>query len=277
MVLDGKKIADSIERDLKKKAHALLAKGVRPGLGIVLIGDNPASTLYVSLKEKMAKELGFELERKVLPSDCTRQEVQSAIDALNGNSAIHGILVQLPLPPQVSIKDIGAMISPEKDVDCFHPENLKALQEGRSRIDPPTAESVARLIQASGALMKDARIAVVGTGFFGRQIADHCQSRGAIVTRVNSRTPDLPTVIRNADIVVVAVGKPRCVTGEMIKPGAVVIDVGINRVGSEVVGDVDFESAEKVASAITPVPGGVGPLTVVLLMENVLKAAGTKH
>lgn len=273
ILLDGKKIADELQSSLKEEAALLLKKGIQPGLGIVLIGDNPASVMYVSLKEKMAEELGFYFRKEELSSTCAREDFARVIESLNHDPRINGILVQIPLPSQFSIEDVGALLDPRKDVDCFHSKNLEALFAGNTLIAPPTAESVTRLIESSGRALQGASLIMVGSGFFGRQIAAHCKNKGAAVTLANSKTENLSSAIKTADVVVVAIGKPRFITGEMVKPGAVVIDVGINRVGQEVVGDVDFDSVQLIASALTPVPGGVGPLTVALLMENVVKAA----
>ncbi|MBI2645313.1 bifunctional 5,10-methylenetetrahydrofolate dehydrogenase/5,10-methenyltetrahydrofolate cyclohydrolase [Candidatus Uhrbacteria bacterium] len=274
-ILDGKKLARVSEKKLKKETSIFIKKtGILPGLGILLVGDDPASKLYVSLKKKKAQELGFFCEVVVLSKRASQKKVIAALEKLQAQKNIHGGIVQLPLPCHLTSDEILKQLDVKKDIDCLHPYNLARLFSGKKlQYAPPTAESVIRLIQFSKKKIRNTPIAVVARGFFGRQIAALCRMYGGNVLQTNSEAKDFLEIVRRADIVIAAIGKPRCITGEMIKKGATVIDVGTSEENGRVVGDVDFKTVSKKASAMTPVPGGVGPLTVALLMKNVFNAA----
>jgi len=274
-ILNGKKLAASIERKLKKETAVFVQKnGMKPGLGILLVGNDPASELYVSLKKRKAQELGFFCEVVILKKETSQEEVIKALQALQTKESIHGVIIQLPLPKHLSSDEIVQHLDPRKDIDCLHPYNLARLFCGKKlQYTPPTAESVIRLIQLSKKKIRNAIVVIVARGFFGRQIAALCLQYGAIVTQIDMQAPGLSSTVKTADIVISVVGRARCITGAMIKKGAVVIDVGTCKEDGCISGDVDFKTVSKKASALTPVPGGVGPLTVALLMKNVLRAA----
>ncbi len=270
MIIDGKKIAIELKEDIRKRASRLK---VRPGFGVVLVGNDPASLVYVERKCVMAQELGFYFKKVHVPSTVSQKKVMSALDALSADKNIHGIILQVPLPSHIALDEVSHHIDQEKDIDCFHPDNLARLFLNKPTMCPPTPEAVLRLIQSTGQELKSSDIVVIGDGFFARQISAHCLNQGAVVTLVHSKAVRLAALTHAADVVVTAVGRPNFLTGTMIKKGAVVIDVGITKRGTSVVGDVDLASVSRKARAVTPVPGGVGPLTVAVLMENVLKAA----
>jgi methylenetetrahydrofolate dehydrogenase (NADP+)/methenyltetrahydrofolate cyclohydrolase len=271
MIIDGKKIAEELKRSLKIRASRIRR---RPGFAAVLVGDDPASMLYVRRKGQMAQELGFYFMKVHLPATATQKRVIVSLDALAGDTRVHGVLLQVPLPAHIALDEVAHHIAPEKDIDCFHPDNLAKLFLNKPLpFSPPTPEAVTRLIRSTGQELKQSDIVVVGDGFFARQISAHCLNQGAVVTLVHSKARRLAALTRAADVVITAVGQSGYLTGSMVKKGAVVIDVGITKKGRHVVGDVDFASASKKARAVTPVPGGVGPMTVAVLMENVLKAA----
>lgn len=275
MIIDGKKIADEFKLDLKQRAVRLRQGfgAVQPGFAAVLVGDDPASVLYVERKGEMAHELGFYFKKVQLPSSSSQEKVTTVLDALSADRKIHGIILQVPLPLHIALDEVSHHITPEKDIDCFHPDNLAKLFLNKPTIAPPTPEAVLRLIQSTGQELKTSNIVVIGDGFFARQISAHCLNQGAVVTLIHSKAARLARLSREADVVITAVGRAGYLTGAMIKKGAVVIDVGITKQGTKVVGDVDFSSVSRKARAVTPVPGGVGPLTVAVLMENVLMAA----
>lgn len=277
-ILDGKKLAGVIEKKLKKETALFVKKtGIQPGLGILLVGNDPASVLYVSLKKKKAQELGFFCEVVMLSQKASQEKVIQALEKLQAQKNIHGVIVQLPLPRNLASEKILERLNKEKDIDCLHPQNLARLFSGKElQYAPPTAESVVNLIKLSKKKIRSTSIAVVAKGFFGKQIAALCRMYGGNVLQIDIGSQDFFEIIRRAGIVITALGRPRCITGEMIKKGAVVIDVGTSKENGRVVGDVDFKAVSKKASAITPVPGGVGPLTVALLMKNVLKTAQLK-
>ena len=271
IILDGKKIAEELKYDIQKRASRLKTM---PGFGVVLVGDDPASVLYVQRKCLMAKELGFYFKKIHLPHSASQKKVVAALAALSSDTRVHGIILQVPLPPHIALDEVSHHISLEKDIDCFHPDNLSKLFLNKPLpFAPPTPEAVLRLIRATAVDLKTSDVAVVGDGFFARQISAHCLNQGSVVTLVHSRAARLPQLTKVADVVITAVGRAGYLTGAMVKKGAVVIDVGITKRGTKVVGDCDFESVAKKARAVTPVPGGVGPLTVAVLMENVLEAA----
>jgi methylenetetrahydrofolate dehydrogenase (NADP+) / methenyltetrahydrofolate cyclohydrolase len=294
-IIDGKQIALEVEQEVRKDVEQLTAKGIRPGLVALRVGNDPASEVYVRNKAKKADELGLRGEQKHLPTDISQDELMAEIDRLNADPEVDGILLQLPLPGHLDSKILLDRIDPAKDVDGFHPVNVGRLQQGRPCLVPCTPAGVIRLIESSGIAIRGCRTVVIGrSDIVGKPVAALLLHRHATVTLAHSRTADLTGVVREADIVVAAIGKPMIITGNMIKPGAAVLDVGINRIdstfegidrlseskraaiaskGSALVGDVDFESAKTVAGWITPVPGGVGPMTIAYLMKNTVQAA----
>ncbi|NLM36885.1 MAG: bifunctional methylenetetrahydrofolate dehydrogenase/methenyltetrahydrofolate cyclohydrolase FolD [Firmicutes bacterium] len=272
-IIDGKALANQVKQQVKGKVDELAAVGIVPGLAVVLVGDDPASQIYVRNKEKSCQELGIKSEVYRLPATTAQAELEALIDRLNADPHVHGILVQLPLPAPLQEKAITDRIKAEKDVDGFHPVNLGRLLRGEPGIRPCTPAGIMELIKASGVEVKGRECVVVGRSIIvGKPVFHLLLQEHGTVTVCHSRTPDLATVTRRADILVVAVGKAGLVDGTMVKPGAVVIDVGVNRLASgKVVGDVDFPSVVEVAGAITPVPGGVGPMTIAMLMKNTVE------
>lgn len=271
-IINGKEIAQDIRNGLKKEIKAL---SMVPGLAVVLVGDDPASKVYVGNKEKSCKEVGFYSEVHKLAENTSEEELLSLIEQLNNNPKIHGILVQLPLPKHIDEKEVIKKILPTKDVDGFHPLNAGALLVGEKGLQPCTPKGCIRLIKEMGLEISGKKAIVVGrSNIVGKPIALMLLQENATVEICHSRTQDLAQEIKDADILVVAIGKANFITGEMIKPGAVVIDVGINRLeNGTLAGDVEFNSAKEVAGFITPVPGGVGPMTIAMLLENTLEAA----
>ncbi len=253
----------------------LKESGINPGLAVIIVGDDPASRVYVNNKKKACEECGIYSEEYALPAETSEKELLDLIDVLNNNSKISGILVQLPVPDHIDEKKIIEAINPIKDVDAFHPVNVGKIMVGDFDFVPCTPAGVMELIKESGIEVSGKECVVVGrSNIVGKPQAMLLLHQNGTVTVCHSRTKDLKAKTKEADILVVAVGIPNFVTGDMIKPGAVVIDVGINRIADKkLVGDVEFESAEKVAGAITPVPGGVGPMTIAILMKNTVKAA----
>ena len=277
-ILEGKVFAQQFREDAKKKAEALKEKyGVQPGLAVIIVGENPASQVYVRNKHKSCEALGIYSEVIEMPESTTKEELLARIDALNADDKIHGILVQLPLPKQIASheSEILERIRPEKDVDGFHPVNVGRLVTGQPGLVPCTPFGCLRMLELAGIPIDGKRAVIIGrSNIVGKPMLHLLLSRNATVTICHSHTQDLPSVTREADILVAAVGRSHFVTADMVKPGATVIDVGINRIApKKLVGDVDFEAVKEVAGAITPVPGGVGLLTVAMLMENVVRAA----
>ena len=283
-LIDGKAIAESLREEVKQKVKERVAKGLpAPGLATVIIGDNPASKVYVRMKQKACQEAEIISVGHELPADATQDEVESLVRTLNEDSNIHGILVQLPLPAGLDEEHVLNTISLQKDVDGFHPINIGRLaQKGREPLFiPATPAGVIYLLEHSGAQLEGANAVVLGrSNIVGMPVSLLLVSANATVTICHSRTKDIPGIIREADILVAAVGIPEYVRGDWIKPGATVIDVGVNRVedetrkrGYRLVGDVAFDEAFQVAGAITPVPGGVGPMTIAMLLRNTLRAA----
>jgi methylenetetrahydrofolate dehydrogenase (NADP+)/methenyltetrahydrofolate cyclohydrolase len=285
-LIDGNDIARCMRAELAPQIAELKQRGVTPGLAVVLVGENPASQVYVRMKGKACEEAGMYSETIRLPATTTEAELIAAIDRLNADPKIHGMLVQLPLPKHINANRALHRILPGKDVDGFHPENVGRVASGDpTAFRPATPYGVQQLLIRSGIEIKGAHAVIVGrSNIVGRPMASLLLQDGpggnATVTVCHSRTRDLPAVCRLADILIVAMGKPRFVTADMIRPGAAVIDVGVNRVddanekkGYRLVGDVDFEPAAEVASAITPVPGGVGPMTITMLLYNTVQAA----
>lgn len=274
-ILSGKTVSARIKEEAAREARALAEKGIHAGLAVIIVGDDPASRVYVNNKKKACEEVGIYSEEYALPEETSQEELLELIARLNDDDKISGILVQLPLPGHISEQCIINAISPTKDVDAFHPVNVGKIMTGDFDFVPCTPAGVMELIKESGIDVAGKECVVVGrSNIVGKPQAMLLLHQNGTVTICHSRTKNLAEKTRNADILVAAVGKPGFITGDMIKPGAVVIDVGINRIApKKLVGDVDFESAEKVAGAITPVPGGVGPMTIAMLMKNTLKAA----
>ncbi|MEX2091596.1 MAG: bifunctional methylenetetrahydrofolate dehydrogenase/methenyltetrahydrofolate cyclohydrolase FolD [Pirellulales bacterium] len=278
-ILDGKLLARQIRSELAEEVIEFIQNnGVVPCLAAVLVGDDPASEVYVRNKRKACEEVGIESQLHRLPSDVAAEVLLQLVARLNMDDEVHGILVQMPLPPQIDPSGVVLAISPAKDVDAFHPENVGRLVQGRPRFLPCTPHGVQQILLRNKIETVGRHVVVVGrSDIVGKPLAIMMAQRGpgadATVTVCHSRTRDLPSVTRLADILVVAIGRPKFITAEMVKPGATVIDVGINRTPAGLVGDVDFEAVREVAGAITPVPGGVGQLTVALLLRNTLTAA----
>ncbi|MBR6052396.1 MAG: bifunctional methylenetetrahydrofolate dehydrogenase/methenyltetrahydrofolate cyclohydrolase FolD [Clostridia bacterium] len=275
-IIDGKKVSKEIRETLKTETAEFIEKtGVIPGLAVVLVGNDPASAVYVRNKHRACEEIGFYSEVHELPEDTKEDDLLALLDRLNGDPKIHGILVQLPLPKQIDADKVIRKIKPEKDVDAFHPENVGRIMLGNYRFLPCTPAGVMALLDAYGIDPAGKDCVVIGrSNIVGKPQAFLLLERNATVTICHSRTADLSSHTKRADIVVVAIGKPRFLKAEMVKPGAVVIDVGINRLpDGKLCGDADFEPISAFASAITPVPGGVGPMTITMLMKNTLTAA----
>ncbi len=276
-ILDGKNLAQQIRRELADEVAAFHKEsGVTPTLAAVLVGDDPASEVYVRNKRRDCEEVGIASVLEKLPAEATQAELLAVIDELNKDSQIHGILVQLPVPKQIDTETILESVSPAKDVDAFHPENVGRLVQGRPVFLPCTPYGVIELLKRNNILIAGKHVVIVGrSDIVGKPLSIMLAQKGAdaTVTLCHSRTAHLPAVTRLADILVVAIGKPNFIKADMVKPGAVVVDVGINRIESGLVGDVDYLGVSEVADAITPVPGGVGPLTRVMLLMNTLTAA----
>jgi methylenetetrahydrofolate dehydrogenase (NADP+) / methenyltetrahydrofolate cyclohydrolase len=271
-LIDGKSIAAALRTEVAAK---VAAAGFTPGLAVVLVGEDPASGVYVRTKDRAAREAGIEARTIRLPADTGQDGLLATIRDLNADPGIDGILVQLPLPRSIDSQAVLAAIDPAKDVDGFHPVNVGHLAEGRPTLVPCTPLGVIKLLRATGVEISGARAVVLGrSAIVGRPMARLLLAADATVTIAHSRTRDLPAECRRADILIAAMGKPEMVQGDWIRPGATVIDVGINRLpDGRLVGDVAFEACAAVAGAITPVPGGVGPMTVACLLENTLTAA----
>ena len=281
-ILDGNALAQELRASFKSRVEALAAKGHRPGLVVILVGEDPASQVYVRNKVNACGAIGMHSEKITYPADVDQSVVLAKIAQLNADPNIHGILVQLPLPKQFDEEAVLEAISAEKDVDGFHAENVGALAQGNPRFIPCTPYGVMKMFEKGNVDLTGKEAVVIGrSNIVGKPMALLLINAGATVTVCHSRTKDLNFHTRRADIVVAAVGRPRFVTADMIKPGAVVIDVGINRLqdgpeAGKLCGDVDFASCQEVASLITPVPGGVGPMTITMLLANTIEAAERK-
>ena len=274
-IIDGKAIAADTQLEIKARVSALAARGIHPGLAVILVGDNPASHVYVSNKVKSCGTVGMHSVLEQYPVDLAEVELLARIEALNNDPAIHGILVQLPLPKHINEHAVLEAISPEKDVDGFHLINAGALMTGQPRLRACTPYGVMKMLEHSQIPMRGAHAVIVGaSNIVGKPMAMMLLQAGATVTLCNSKTRDLSHHTRQADIVIAAVGRAKMITGDMIRTGAAVIDVGINRdEHGKLCGDVDFDSVAPVAGAISPVPGGVGPMTITMLLMNTLEAA----
>jgi len=273
-ILDGKALAARLRAEVAVRVAALgRAAGRTPGLAVVLVGEDPASAIYVRNKTRACEEAGIASRRLALPTDVPQADLLAAVRALNADPAVDGILVQLPLPSHLDERAVLEAVDPAKDVDGFTFANIGRLVENRPRFVPSTPLGILELLDRERIEIAGRHAVVVGRSeIVGKPTALLLLHRDATVTICHSRTTDLPAVTRQADILVMAVGKPQLVTGPMVKPGATVIDVGITRVGGRLVGDVEFASVSRVASALTPVPGGVGPMTVAMLLKNTLQA-----
>ncbi|MBQ9627231.1 MAG: bifunctional methylenetetrahydrofolate dehydrogenase/methenyltetrahydrofolate cyclohydrolase FolD [Treponema sp.] len=282
-VIDGKAVAADIRAQVAKRVEALKAKGVMPALSVILVGDNPASVSYVTGKQKALAEAGMVDKSIHLPESTSERELLDLIAKLNADPSVHGILVQLPLPKHINEEKITLAIDPKKDVDGFHPVNMGNLLIGRKGFLPCTPHGVLILLERAGVQTNGARVAVIGrSNIVGKPMALLLSRKeyNSTVTLCHTGTKDLAAITREADIIIAAAGRPNTVTADMVKEGAVVIDVGVNRVpdaskksGFRLVGDVDYEAIKQKASVITPVPGGVGPMTIALLMQNTIEAA----
>ena len=287
-IISGKDVAQAIRAELAKEVAALTqARGVVPGLVTVLVGEDPASVSYVTAKGKACEELGMRSFQHTLPATTSEAELLALVDQLNRDDRVHGILVQLPLPKQINESKVLLAIDPDKDVDGFHPVNVGRLMIGEERFPPCTPAGIQELIVRSGTPTDGAEVVVVGrSNIVGKPIAVMMLQKragaNATVTVCHTRTKNMAEHTRRASILIVAAGKPKAVTADMVRPGATVIDVGVNRIGftesgkARLVGDVDFEAVKEVAGKITPVPGGVGPMTITMLMRNTLRAAAMR-
>lgn len=283
-ILDGKFLATAIEAELAEQVAEFIQNNAHePVLAAVLVGDDPASAIYVKNKRLACERVGIESQQHRLPDSTTEEELLDLIADLNNDDGVHGILVQLPLPPQIREQRVLDAVHPFKDVDCFHPENVGLLVQGRPRYLPCTPHGCLQIMHRSGIEIAGKHAVVVGRSeIVGKPMALLLSAKeshlgptacNATVTLCHSRTKDLAAICRQADILVAAIGRPKFVTADMIKPGATVIDVGINRVETGIAGDVDFAAAKEIAAAITPVPRGVGPMTITMLLHNTLEAA----
>lgn len=280
-ILSGKEFAARIKEDAARGVAELKAAGVLPRLAVIIVGSDPASEVYVRNKQRTCEELGIRSDHIALPAETTKEELLACIEELNVDPEVHGILVQLPLPAQIAEdeEEILSHIDPRKDVDGFHPVNVGHLVLGAPGLRPCTPAGCIRMLDYAGIPIEGAHAVIIGrSNIVGKPMAHLLLERNATVTICHSRTQNLAAIARTADILVAAVGRPRFITADMVKEGATVIDVGINRIApKQLVGDVDFDAAAAVAGAITPVPGGVGLLTVAMLMENVVQAAKAQN
>ncbi|MFT4559605.1 MAG: methylenetetrahydrofolate dehydrogenase (NADP+)/methenyltetrahydrofolate cyclohydrolase [Planctomycetaceae bacterium] len=278
-IIDGKAVAADLRETLAGKVSKFVeVTNVQPHLAAILIGEDPASAVYVRNKQRACDKACIRSTLHRLPAEITEEGLLTLINQLNNDPTVHGILVQLPLPGHIQEQVVLDAVTPLKDVDCFHPENVGLMVQGRPRFLPCTPHGVQQLLLSSGTQVAGAHAVVLGRSeIVGKPMAMMLVQRGAAadatVTVCHSRTEGLAEITRQADIIVAAIGKPRFVTADMVKPGAVIIDVGINRVDDKLVGDVDYEPVAEIASAITPVPGGVGPMTIAMLLQNTLTAA----
>ena len=274
-ILDGKILGQKLRAGFRQRAEELVRQGVQPGLAVILVGDDPASRIYVRNKIEACAQVGFRSEKHVYPDGTDAQVVLAKIAALDADPEIHGILVQLPLPRHFDVDAVFGAIAPEKDVDGFRAENVGALAQGRPCFIPCTPRGVMKFFEDADIPLRGREAVVVGrSNIVGKPMAMLLMHAGATVTVCHSQTRELAAHCRRADILIAAVGQAKMIAGDMIKPGATVIDVGINRLDDgKLCGDVDFESAKEVAAFLTPVPGGVGPMTITMLLANTLESA----
>ncbi len=275
IILDGKSLSEKIRKELKEEVEQLKSRGIKPGISVLLIGDNPASQVYVRNKKKAAEEIGIVSNVYNLEKDVPEERVLDLLNELNRDSTVHGILVQLPLPSHLNEERIISLIDPKKDVDGFHPENMGLLLKGTPRFEPCTPLGIIKILEHYNIKIEGKDAVVVGrSNIVGKPISIMLMKRNATVTICHTKTQNLPEKVSRADILVVAAGKIGAIKGEWVKEGAAVIDVGINRLDNgKLTGDVEFESAKERAGYITPVPGGVGPMTIAMLLANTLRAA----
>lgn len=278
-IIDGKELAKKIRANLKIDCENLKKKGINPKLAVIMVGDNPASKVYVKNKSKACEDVGIQYEEYLLSEDITQRELISLIDDLNLRDDIHGILLQSPIPDHLDINEAFRTISPQKDVDGFHPVSVGKLTLGQDTFVSCTPYGVIKMFEEYNIDLEGKNLVIIGrSNIVGKPLIQCCLNKNATVTVCHSRTKDLAEHTKRADIVIVAIGKPKFLTADMVKEGVVVIDVGINRdENNKLCGDVDFENVSKKASYITPVPGGVGPMTIAMLMNNVIKAASKKE
>ena len=274
-LIDGKLISAGIKAEAAEEAAALKEQGIEPCLAVVLVGDNSASKVYVSNKQKACEAVGIKSVSHVLPGETTEEELLKLIDELNADKSVHGILVQMPVPKHIDDRKVIMAISPDKDVDCFHPVNVGYLHTGAKGFLPCTPAGIIELIKRSGHSIEGKNCVIIGrSNIVGKPVAMLLMQENGTVTICHSKTKDLAGICRGADIIVSATGKVNTVTADMVKEGAIIIDVGMNRnAEGKLCGDVDFENVKEVAGAITPVPGGVGPMTIAMLMKNCNTAA----
>jgi methylenetetrahydrofolate dehydrogenase (NADP+)/methenyltetrahydrofolate cyclohydrolase len=284
-IIDGKQVAADMQLELKKEVAELKTQGIVPGLGVILVGEDPASKSYVTAKERACEELGIYSDDNRLPVDTTQEDLITLINRMNDDPKINGILVQLPLPKHLDESEVLLAINPDKDVDGFHPTNIGKMVAGQPAFLPCTPHGVIKLLQRSGVKIEGAHVVIVGrSNIVGKPVANMLiqknPSGNATVTVCHTKTKDLGAHTRQADIIIAAAGRPNTITADMVKDGVVVIDVGVNRVedktakkGYQLVGDVDFEAVKEKASLITPVPGGVGPMTITMLLYNTVESA----
>lgn len=275
VIIDGKEVAKKTRENLKKEVEELKANNIKPKLAVVMVGDNAASKVYVKNKSKACKEVGVEYEEYFLDTNTTQKELINLIKKLNEDTSVNGILLQSPLPSNLDINEAFQTIDYRKDVDGFHPMNVGKLVLGQDTFVSCTPYGIMRLFEEYGIDLCGENVVILGrSNIVGKPLVQCCLNKNATVTVCHSKTKDVTEVARNADVLISAIGKPNFITENMVKDGAVVIDVGINRLDTgKIVGDVDFENVSKKASYITPVPGGVGPMTVAMLLNNVIKAA----
>ncbi len=278
-LIDGKAIAAAVRAEVAEETAALKKQGITPGLAVILVGDDPASRIYVNNKKKACEGAGLYSEEITLPANVSEEELLKTVEELNRRPDIHGILCQLPLPKPLSDRTVIAAIAPEKDVDAFHATNVGHIMIGDHTFLPCTPAGVMELLARSGVEVEGKQCVVVGrSNIVGKPMAMLLLGQNGTVTVCHSRTKNLKEICRTADILVAAVGKAKLITGDMVKPGAAVIDVGMNRdENGKLCGDVDFESVEPVAGYITPVPGGVGPMTIAMLLKNTMTAVKIQH
>ncbi|MFR5190036.1 MAG: bifunctional methylenetetrahydrofolate dehydrogenase/methenyltetrahydrofolate cyclohydrolase FolD [Clostridia bacterium] len=274
VIIDGKKLAKEIREKLKEEVVQLKEKGIYPQLAVIMVGEDKASKVYVKNKSKACEELGIGYEEILLPEDTTKETLLQTIEKLNQREDIHGILLQSPIPKQLDIYDAFETIDFRKDVDGFHPINIGRLALNRQTFISCTPHGIMKMLEAYQISIKGANAVIIGrSNIVGKPLAQCLLNQDATVTICHSKTKQIEEITKKADIVIVAIGKPNFLTADMIKPGAVVIDVGINRLDTGLVGDVDFGSVSQKAGYITPVPGGVGPMTIAMLLQNVIIAA----
>ena len=274
IIMDGRSVAGRFKEEAARETLALVQNGITPHLAVVLVGENAASQVYVRNKENACKKAGIRSTVLRLPETCTQAALEDAVRALNADDSVHGILVQLPLPRHLDEAAVIRLIDPDKDVDGFHAMNSGRLMNGQRGFVPCTPLGVMRMLEAYGIPVRGKHAVVIGrSNIVGKPMAMLLLAADATVTICHSRTENLAQITRQADILVAAVGRPRFVTEDMVKPGAAVIDVGINRVDGAIVGDVDFDGVSQVAGYLTPVPGGVGQMTIAMLLANTLDAA----